>query len=51
MKVEVLVSCMRQRDYKLIEDENLLNTTALFVNQTESVRCKTLEALTKTHRR
>lgn len=36
MKVEVLVSCTRQRDYKLIEDENLLNTTALFVNQTES---------------
>lgn len=36
MKVEVLVSCMKQHDYKLIEQENLSNLLALFVNQTDS---------------
>lgn len=36
MKVEVLVSCMNQHDYKLIEQENLSNLLALFVNQTDS---------------
>lgn len=33
--VEVLVSCMKQTDYSLIEKENLSHVDALFVNQTD----------------